>query len=133
MEDYRLHLRITTLGSPSNGQPHAGGPGSGDVIVDHIIDLRQWVAERGGLIEPVVAAAPVVEPTPEPVKPAVTPPAPRPAITSTSAPVAPTSGTATAPTPAKPASPAVTTVDAPAMVTVPDDDTDGRSAFDPSR
>lgn len=69
MDNYRLHLRITTLGSPSNGQPHAGGPGSGDVIVDQEIDLRQWVAERGGLAE-VAAANSAVETEPtQPVGP----------------------------------------------------------------
>lgn len=67
--DYQLHLRITTVGSPTSGQPHAGGPGAGDVIVDQIIDLRQWVAERGGLA-PVVEPAPVVDAPLEVVAPA---------------------------------------------------------------
>jgi hypothetical protein len=76
--DYKLHLRITTVGSPSSGQPHAGGPGAGDVIVDQVLDLKDWVAARGGLADvvigplagPVVSApmpAAVVAPTPKPV------------------------------------------------------------------
>jgi hypothetical protein len=60
MDNYRLHLRITSVGSPASGQPHAGGAGSGDVLVDQVIDLRQWVAERmvQDPVEPAVVAAP---------------------------------------------------------------------------
>jgi hypothetical protein len=73
--DYQLHLRVTSVASPTSGQPHAGGPGAGDVILDQIIDLRQWVAERLAIdpVEPAVVApkpAVVAVPAPRPVVPA---------------------------------------------------------------
>ena len=93
--DYQLHLRVTSVASPTSGQPHAGGPGAGDVILDQVIDLRQWVAERLAIdpVEPAVRPAPV---------PAVVAPAPKPAL-----PV----------TPAKPLTPATQTTTNPAVVT----------------
>jgi hypothetical protein len=70
--DYQLHLRVTSVASTTSGQPHAGGPGAGDVILDQVIDLRQWVAERLAIdaVEPAVIApkpAAVVAPAPKPV------------------------------------------------------------------
>jgi hypothetical protein len=70
---YSLHLRITSVTSPRSGQPHAGGADAGDVLVDQVIDLRDWVAERLAIDAVEPATLPEPAPVVEPVKPAESP------------------------------------------------------------
>lgn len=110
--DYKLHLRITTVGSPNSGQPHAGGYGAGEALVDQVIDLRQWVAERMAIdpVEPAQPVAPIVADAKTPG----TPPGPSPVNAPASKPALPPA----------PVGPVLDEDDAP---------DGGRSSFDPSR